>query len=72
MKALHKITFLLVIIGGINWLLVGLFGWDLGNLFGGQSALVSRAVYVLIGLSAICEIIIHKQICRVCGASVGA
>lgn len=44
----------ILIIGGLNWLLVGLFQFDLvANLFGGQDSLLSRIVYILVGLSAI-------------------
>ena len=43
-KAVHGVAFLLLVVGGLNWLLVGLFGWDVGELFGGQMALVSRVV----------------------------
>ncbi|NTV40838.1 MAG: DUF378 domain-containing protein [Candidatus Moranbacteria bacterium] len=66
MKALHMVTFILLVVGGLNWLLVGLFGWDVGNLFGGQEAFVSRAIYVLVGLSAIYEVAIHKSNCKLC------
>ena len=66
-KGLHMITFLLVIIGGLNWLLVGLIGWDIGALFGGTSALISRIIYIVVGLSAIYEIATHKNRCRECG-----
>lgn len=62
MKNLHTISFALVIIGGLNWLLVGLFGWDIGSIFGGQGAIISRLVYVLVGLSAINEMIIHREV----------
>lgn len=65
---LHTLAFLLLIIGGLNWLLVGVFGWDVGNLFGGQAAIVSRVIYVLVGLSAIYEIISHKNMCKNCSA----
>ena len=51
---LDRISLLLSIIGGINWLLVGLFRFDLvAYLFGGQTASVSRVVYILVGLSAL-------------------
>ena len=53
MKGLHMVAFILVIVGGLNWLLVGLFQWDIGQIFGGQDALISRVVYVLVGLSAV-------------------
>lgn len=63
---MHMLTFTLLLIGGLNWLLVGLFGWDIGMLFGGQAAVVSRVVYVLVGLSAVWEIVTHKTNCKAC------
>jgi uncharacterized membrane protein YuzA (DUF378 family) len=58
MKALNLITLILVIIGGINWGLVGLFQFDLvAALFGGQAAAVSRIVYILVGLSALWQLV---------------
>jgi len=63
---LHKIAFLLLIVGGLNWLLVGLFGWDIGSLFGGMSAIISRLIYILVGLSAILELFSHKKTCKDC------
>lgn len=54
MKALDNIALSLLIVGGLNWLLVGLFKFDLvAMLFGGQAAIISRIVYVLVGLCAI-------------------
>lgn len=45
---------ILVIIGAINWGLIGFFGIDLVALiFGGQTALVSRIIYALVGLSGL-------------------
>jgi len=66
MKALHATSFILVIVGGLNWLLVGLFAWDIGAIFGGQSNIISRIVYVLVGLSAIYLVISHKKDCKNC------
>jgi uncharacterized membrane protein YuzA (DUF378 family) len=57
LSMLKKITFVLLVIGGLNWLLVGVFGWDVGQIFGGQTAMISRIVYVLVGLSAIVQIL---------------
>ena len=73
-SGLHMATFTLLFIGGLNWLLVGLFGWDIGNIFGGQAATISRIIYVLVGLSAVYEIAMHKSYCKMCGskASVGS
>jgi uncharacterized membrane protein YuzA (DUF378 family) len=54
MNTTTLIALVLVIVGGLNWLLVGLFEFDLvAALFDGQTALLSRIVYVLVGLSAL-------------------
>lgn len=51
---LDKIALILLIIGGLNWGSIGLFGFDLvAFLFGGQSSALSRVVYALVGLAAI-------------------
>ncbi len=65
-KGIHMVTFLLLIIGGLNWLLVGLFGWEIGSLFGGQNAMLSRIIYVLVGLAAVYELASHKNRCKEC------
>ena len=69
MKGLHTITWILVIIGGLNWLLVGLFGWDVGAIFGGMSAPISKIIYVLVGLSALVELFSHTTNCKACSTS---
>lgn len=66
MKALHMISFILVVVGGLNWLLVGVAGWDIGELFGGMNALISKIIYILVGISAIMLVITHKKDCRWC------
>lgn len=49
-----KIALTLLIIGGLNWGLVGIFSFDLvAWLFGGTGAILSRVVYILVALSAI-------------------
>ncbi|MFA6251164.1 MAG: DUF378 domain-containing protein [Candidatus Paceibacterota bacterium] len=68
MKVIHGIAFVLVIIGGLNWLLVGLFGWDVGMIFGGQDALISKIIYILVGLSAIFLVATHCKDCKHCEA----
>lgn len=51
---ISKISLVLVIIGAINWLLIGLFGYDVvGAIFGGQMAFMSRIIYSLVGLAGI-------------------
>ncbi|MFD1363278.1 DUF378 domain-containing protein [Lentibacillus salinarum] len=55
MKTIQRIAFVLVIIGALNWGLIGLFQWDLvATLFGGQDAALSRVVYTLVGIGALC------------------
>jgi uncharacterized membrane protein YuzA (DUF378 family) len=57
MKALNIITLLLVIVGAVNWGLVGLFQFDLvAALFGGQDA-VARLVYIVVGLSGLYQLV---------------
>jgi hypothetical protein len=57
MRALTILTQVLLIVGGLNWLLVGAFDFDLvAALFGDMSPL-SRIVYGLVGLSAIYQVI---------------
>lgn len=57
MKSLNTIALILLIIGGINWLLVGLFQFDLvAAIFGGevgQKSAFSRVIYVIVGLCAL-------------------
>ena len=65
-KKLHSITFLLLVIGGLNWLLVGVLNWDVGQLFGGMDATISKIVYILVGLSALYEIFTHGKRCKDC------
>ncbi|TSD02410.1 MAG: hypothetical protein Athens071424_106 [Parcubacteria group bacterium Athens0714_24] len=53
MKTLDWIAIILVIIGGLNWGLVGLLNWDLVAAVLGDMSALSRVVYVLVGLSAL-------------------
>jgi len=66
MKTVHMIAFLVLVVGGLNWLALGLFQWELGSLFGGQDALLSRIVYVVVGLAAVYELFAHKTRCKDC------
>lgn len=58
------ITLVLIVVGGLNWGLVGLFKFDLvATIFGDMSAL-SRVVYALVGLSAVYVVLSLGQLCR--------
>jgi uncharacterized membrane protein YuzA (DUF378 family) len=67
-KILHLVSFILVVVGGLNWGLVGLFRWDLvATLLGGPDSILTRLVYVLVGVAAVLMVISHKKDCRGCG-----
>lgn len=54
---MERLALLLVVIGALNWLLVGVFQFDLvAAIFGGQSSMLSRIVYSLVGLAGIWSI----------------
>ena len=54
MKTLDSIALALLIVGGLNWLLIGLFEFNLvATLFGGQTSLLSKIVYIIVGLCAL-------------------
>jgi uncharacterized membrane protein YuzA (DUF378 family) len=54
METLNRISLVLVIIGALNWLLVGLMKFDLvATLFGGADSAISRIIYTLVGLAGI-------------------
>lgn len=51
---MDRLALVLVIIGALNWLLVGVFRFDLvASLFGGENTLLSRAVYTLVGIAGL-------------------
>jgi uncharacterized membrane protein YuzA (DUF378 family) len=62
MKALHTITWILLVVGGLNWGLEVL-GWGLGNWL--PSGLM-QLVYILVGVSALVELFTHKNNCKHC------
>jgi uncharacterized protein len=74
MKVLHMIAFLLTIIGGLNWGLVGLgwlvsgADWNVVHMLLGSSMQLEGVVYVLVGLSAVWLLIMHKKDCKMCSA----
>jgi uncharacterized membrane protein YuzA (DUF378 family) len=59
---LHSIAFVLLVIGGLNWLLEA-FNYGIGNYL---PANVSMIIYILIGVSAIYEAVSHKKNCKCC------
>ena len=57
MKIVNIIALILNIIGGINWGLIGLLGFDLvAFIFGSSAALGARIAYIVVGVSAVCTL----------------
>ncbi len=69
-KTIHMVTFVLLVVGGLNWLLVGLFGFDLvmtiASYLGSLGPMIAKVVYVAVGVSAVYELVMHKSDCRTC------
>jgi len=65
MKVLHMVTFGLLVIGGLNWLLVA-FNYNLVDMIFGVGSNISMLIYVLVGLSAIFEVVTHMSSCKHC------
>ena len=54
---LDRLALIIVVIGALNWLLVGLFQYDLvASIFGGTTSFVSRTVYTIVGLAGLYSI----------------
>ena len=62
MKLLYNIALTLVIIGALNWLLIGIFDFDLVAAIFGTMSVFSRIIYTLVGISGIIAIGLYKNI----------
>jgi uncharacterized protein len=67
-KMIHMVAFILVIVGGLNWLFIGAFDFNLVTTLLGSSAMAVKVVYILVGLAAVYEAVGHKGRCKVCNA----
>ena len=65
MKSLHGVAFILLIVGGLNWGLAA-FGFNLVNMLVGTWPMVEKLVYLLVGVSAVYELIGHRNMCKEC------
>jgi uncharacterized protein len=63
MKVLNLVTLFLVIVGGLNWGLVGLFNFDLVAAIFGAGSILTRAVYTLVAASALWQIVPFATAC---------
>ncbi len=63
-KYLQLITYTLIIVGALNWGLVGLFSFDLvATIFGPMSAM-SKIIYTLVGVSGITNLVLELTVCK--------
>jgi uncharacterized membrane protein YuzA (DUF378 family) len=74
MKMFHMVTYVLVVVGALNWGLVGLgmlmggSDWNLVHMLLGSMPTVEQLVYVLVGASAVYDFVMHMQYCKMCSS----
>jgi hypothetical protein len=61
MKNWHYLSYALIIIGALNWGLIGFFGFDLVAFLFGNMSTLSRIIYSLVGIAAVLHIILSTQ-----------
>lgn len=68
MKMLHMVAFGLLVVGGVNWGLVGLMDVNLVSMVFGSAPALEKLVYVLVGVSAVYIGATHMKDCKICSA----
>lgn len=53
MKIINTIALILVIVGGLNWGLIGLFKFNLVDFLFGEGSILARIIYILVGLASL-------------------
>ena len=66
MKVLKWIIHLLVVVGAINWGLVGLFDWNLVSVIFGAGSALETVVYVVVGICGVLGLVMLFTCCRNC------
>jgi len=64
LTVLDLAAFILVVVGGLNWLLVGLFSWNLVSYIFGDMSALSKVVYDLVGLAALYMAVMMSKYAR--------
>ncbi|WP_256760386.1 DUF378 domain-containing protein [Cohnella sp. WQ 127256] len=65
MKVLNVISLILIILGGLNWLSVGVFEYDVvGEIFGAADEVGTRIVYSVVGLAALYALVLLPKVAR--------
>ncbi len=62
------VSFILLIIGGLNWLLTA-FDYNIVDKIFGVGSTASKVIYILVGLAALLEMFVHKKDCKTCSVS---
>ncbi len=68
-KMVHMVAFILLVVGGLNWLLVGAFDMNIVEMIFGSMPTVVTVIYIFVGLSALYELVTHKGHCTACSSS---
>lgn len=67
-KILHMVAFALLVVGGLNWGLVGLLKLNLVDMLFGMGSVLAMVVYVLVGVSTVYIAATHMTDCKTCSA----
>ena len=65
MKSLHMVAWILLVIGGLNWLLVGL---NLGGVEAWLGSGIAKVIFIVVGVAAIFDLVTHRGKCKDCSA----
>jgi uncharacterized membrane protein YuzA (DUF378 family) len=57
MRTLYRVALVLVLIGGLNWGLIGFFDYNLVDMLFGEGSAVARVIYALVGVSTLLVIV---------------
>lgn len=71
-NVLDWIAYILVVVGGLNWGLVGIFKFDLVAAIFGEMSALARIIYILVGLAAIYLLVIVKKLRCICATPASA
>lgn len=69
MKTLHMAAFVLVVVGAVNWGLVGLADLNVVNMLLGSMGMIEKVVYILVGASGVYLGATHMNDCKLCSKS---
>lgn len=64
MKTLDIVIWVLLAIGGLNWGMVGIFGFDLVEALFGIRTFLTRMIYTIVGIAAVYDIVMIKSVCK--------